>query len=130
TSVLLMNGMMTLISSLVAGSKIVLTSRFTTSSATFSGITSPNNSTNNLVRSGWPSFLTGRYIIGRESPYAANDNPEPAGPDAGFVCVCACVLVVPNRLGRAGRAARARSTARRLRTLEGLEEEGMVSPLT
>ena len=68
TSVLLSNGMMTLMSSLVTGSKIVFTSLFTTASATFSGMTKPNISTNSLVRSGWPS-LYGRYIIGRESPY-------------------------------------------------------------
>ena len=67
TSVLLMNGMMTWMRSLVTGSKIIFTSFFTTSSATFSGMTRPNISTNSLVRSGWPS-LSGRYIIGRESP--------------------------------------------------------------
>ena len=67
TSLLDSNGMTTWISSLVAGSKIIFTSFFTTSSATFSGMTSPNISTNSLVRSGCPS-LCGRYIIGRESP--------------------------------------------------------------
>ena len=75
TSVLVMNGMMIWISSLVAGSKISFTSFFTTSSATFSGMTSPNISTNSLSRSGWPS-LGGRYIIGRESPSAANEKPR------------------------------------------------------
>ena len=78
TSVLLMNGMMIRMSSLVAGSKISFTSFFTTSSATFSGRTSPNISTKSLVRSGWPSF-GGRYIIVRESPYAANENPAAGG---------------------------------------------------
>ena len=67
TSVLLSNGMMTLMSSFVTGSKIIFTSFFTTSSAIFSGMTRPNISTNSLTRSGWPS-LGGRYIIGRESP--------------------------------------------------------------
>ena len=67
TSVLVMNGMMILMSSLVTGSKISFTSFFTTSSAIFSGMTKPNISTNSLTRSGWPS-LGGRYIIGRESP--------------------------------------------------------------
>ena len=59
--------MTTLISSLVTGSKIIFTSLFTTASAIFSGMTSPNISTNNLLSSGCPS-LYGRYIIGRESP--------------------------------------------------------------
>src|SRR5258707_482236 len=62
-------------SSLVAGSKISLTSFFTTSSATFSGMTRPNISTNSLLTSGWPS-IKGRYIIGRESPYAAKEKPD------------------------------------------------------
>ena len=74
--------MMTLISSLVTGSKIIFTSLFTTASATFSGMTRPNISTNSLLRSGWPS-LYGRYIIGRVSPTAANENAELA---AGGVC--------------------------------------------
>ena len=68
TSDLDSNGITTLTSSLVTGSKIIFTSRFTTSSAIFGGITKPNISTNSLVSSGWPS-LDGRYIIGRESPY-------------------------------------------------------------
>ena len=67
TSVFVMNGMTIWMSSLVAGSKIIFTSFFTTSSATLSGMTSPNISTNSWVRSGFPS-LDGRYIIGRESP--------------------------------------------------------------
>ena len=67
TSLLVMNGMMTWMSSLVTGSKISFTSFFTSSSATFSGMTRPNSSTNGLLTSGWPSFK-GRYIIGRESP--------------------------------------------------------------
>ncbi len=67
TSVFDVNGMMTWMSSLVAGSKIIFTSRFTTSSATFSGMTRPNISTNSLLASGWPSLI-GKYIIGRESP--------------------------------------------------------------
>src|SRR5215471_9335754 len=74
TSVLVMNGMMILISSLVAGSKIIFTSFFTTSSAIFSGMTKPNISTNNLTRSGLLS-LAGRYIIGRESPTATKEKP-------------------------------------------------------
>src|SRR5262245_39262620 len=74
TSVWVMNGMMILMSSLVAGSKIIFTSFFTTSSAIFSGITKPNISTNNLTRSGLLP-LGGRYIIGRESPTAANEKP-------------------------------------------------------
>src|SRR5262245_33388626 len=75
TSVWVMNGMMILISSLVAGSKIIFTSLFTTSSAIFSGMTKPNISTNNLTRSGLLS-LGGRYIIGRESPTATNEKPR------------------------------------------------------
>ena len=82
TSVLVSNGMTTLMSSLVTGSKINFTSFFTTSSATFSGMTKPNISTNSLFSSGCPS-LYGRYIIGRESPYTANENAELA---AGGAC--------------------------------------------
>ncbi len=52
TSLLLMNGMMTLMSSLVSGSKINFTSCFTSSSATFSGMTRPKSSTKSLTRSG------------------------------------------------------------------------------
>src|SRR5262245_30416903 len=74
TSVLVMNGMMILMSSLVAGSKIIFTSFFTTSSAIFSGMTKPNISTNNWTRSGLLP-LGGRYIIGRESPTATNEKP-------------------------------------------------------
>ena len=61
------NGMMIWTSSLVTGSKVSFTVLMTSSSATFSGMTSPNISTNSLLMSGWPSF-SGRYIIGRESP--------------------------------------------------------------
>ena len=46
TSVLVMNGMTIWMSSLVTGSKVIFTSFFTTSSATFSGMTRPNISTN------------------------------------------------------------------------------------
>src|SRR5262245_34947759 len=74
TSVVVMNGMMILMRSLVAGSKIIFTSFFTTSSAIFSGMTKPNISTNNLTRSGLLS-LGGRYIIGRESPTTTNEKP-------------------------------------------------------
>ena len=45
-----------LANSLVLGSKIIFTSRFTTSSATLSGMTSPNISTNKRTRSGCPSL--------------------------------------------------------------------------
>ena len=72
TSDLDSNGITTLTSSLVTGSKIIFTSLFTTASAIFSGMTSPNISTNNWLSSGCPS-LYGRYIIGRESPYTANE---------------------------------------------------------
>src|SRR4029434_3026396 len=75
TSVWVMNGMMILMSSLVAGSKIIFTSFCTTASATFSGMTKPNISTNNLTRSGLLP-LGGRYIIGRESPTATNEKPR------------------------------------------------------
>jgi hypothetical protein len=68
--------------------------------------------------------LTGRYIIGRESPYTANENPEPLEPVAGDVCVSA--LAVPRRLGTTGTAASARSMLRRLRPLGELEEEDIV----
>src|SRR5207342_2914143 len=77
TSVLDANGMTTLIRSFVTGSKIIFTSLATTASATFSGMTNPNISTKNLLRSGCPSF-NGRYIIGRVSPTAANANPAPS----------------------------------------------------
>src|SRR5262245_46903262 len=79
TSVLVMNGMMIVMSSLLAGSKIIFTSFCTTSSAIFSGMTKPNISTNNLTRSGLLP-LGGRYIIGRESPTATNEKPG-----AGFL---------------------------------------------
>src|ERR1700754_1948641 len=90
TSVLDANGMTTLIRSFVTGSKIIFTSFATTASATFSGMTNPNISTKNLLRSGCPSF-NGRYIIGRVSPTATNENPAAAGGDAcaGVVCVWA-----------------------------------------
>jgi hypothetical protein len=102
-----MNGMMTWRSSLVAGSKIIFTSRFTTSSATFSGMTRPNISTNNRTRSGCPS-LTGRYIIGRESPQAAKENP--------FFSAVGCAFGALGRTtpARAAVAARVESKPRRL----------------
>src|SRR5215475_352184 len=77
TSDLDSNGMTTLISSLVTGSKIIFTSLFTTSSASLGGITKPNISTKSWLSSDCPS-LYGRYIIGRESPYTANEK-APAG---------------------------------------------------
>jgi hypothetical protein len=67
TSVRDMNGITTRMSSLVTGSNIIFTSRFTTASAIRCGITKPNISTNSLTKSGRPS-LYGRYIMGRESP--------------------------------------------------------------
>ena len=67
TSDLLMNGMVTLMSSLVFGSKINFTSFFTSSSAAFSGMTRPKSSVNSLTASGRPA-VGGTYIIGRESP--------------------------------------------------------------
>src|SRR5262245_43068926 len=82
TSDLDSNGMTTLISSLVTGSKVNFTSLFTTASATLSGMTRPNISTNSLLSSGCPS-LYGRYIIGRESPYAANEKAESAAVGGG-----------------------------------------------
>jgi hypothetical protein len=57
TSVLLSKGIMTWMSSLVTGSKIIFTSLATTSSATFSGRTRPNISTNSLTKSGLPPFI-------------------------------------------------------------------------
>ena len=59
TSVLDMNGMTIWMSSFVAGSKIIFTSFATTASATFSGMTSPNISTKNLLRSGFPPSMGG-----------------------------------------------------------------------
>src|ERR1700761_9241908 len=86
TSVLDANGMIILISSFVTGSKIIFTSFATTASATLSGMTSPNISTKNLLRSGCP-FFNGRYIIGRVSPTAANEKPPPVGGGACAVAV-------------------------------------------
>ena len=92
--------MMTLMSSLVTGSKIIFTSRFTTASAIFGGITRPNISTNSLVRSGWPS-LDGRYIIGRESPYTANEKAEPAADGACWaVAGTLATITAPNSANR------------------------------
>src|SRR5207248_4037710 len=81
-------------------------------SAIFSGMTTPNISMKNLLRSGCPSFK-GRYIIGRVSPTAANEKPPPGGSGAPGVVVCACALAT-NGKGRAGRAASAPRTRRRL----------------
>ena len=105
TSDLDSNGITILMSSLVTGSKIVFTSFFTTASAIFSGITSPNISTNNWLSSGCPS-LYGRYIIGRESPYTANENAELAADGA-----CWAIAV---RGEKAGSSAKVESRTRRL----------------
>src|SRR4029077_18285871 len=117
TSVLDANGMTTLIRSLVTGSKIIFTSFATTASATFSGITNPNISTKNLLRSGCPSF-NGRYIIGRVSPTAANENPVP-------VAIGACAVAVRTLATRGaeitGSAASATSRSRRLGLLDDLD---------
>ena len=123
TSVLDANGMTTLIRSFVAGSKIIFTSFVTTASATFSGMTNPNISTKNLLRSGCPSF-NGRYIIGRVSPTAANEKPAPVRSGAPGVVVCACALAT-NGKWRVGRAASAPRTRRRLGLL-GLDDNGMI----
>src|SRR5262249_45103390 len=71
-----MNGMITCVSSFVAGSYMSLTSFLTTSGATFAGNTSSNISTIALVASSFWSRLYGRYIIERESPYTANEKPD------------------------------------------------------
>src|SRR5262249_35724152 len=98
TSVRDMNGIMTRMSSLVTGSKIIFTSRFTTSSATRSGITNPNISTNSLSKSGLTSLYC-RYIMGRESPQTANENPE-------LACCAAALCVLPSKSeGNAGSVA-------------------------
>src|SRR5207342_1809862 len=122
TSVLDANGMTTLISSFVAGSKIIFTSLATTASATFSGMTNPNISTKNLLRSGCPCF-SGRYIIGRVSPTAANEKPAPVESGDAGVVVCACALAT-NGKARVGRAASAPRTRRRLALL-GSDDDGM-----
>src|SRR6476620_10039101 len=113
-----------LINSFVAGSKIIFTSLATTASATFSGMTSPNISTKNLLRSGCPSFR-GRYIIGRVSPTAANEKPAPVGGSACAVAVC-----TPASSGRetTGSAASVPSTRRRLGLLGDLHD-GMIYSL-
>src|SRR6476620_766015 len=125
TSVLDANGMTTLISSFVAGSKIIFTSLATTASATFSGMTNPNISTKNLLRSGCPSF-SGRYIIGRVSPTAANENPAAEGSNACAVVVCVCALATSGT-ENAGSAASAPRTRRRLGSL-GRENCMMITP--
>src|SRR5271165_1046298 len=106
TSVLVMNGITTWISSLVSGSKIIFTSRFTTSSATRSGMTRPNISTKSFTRSGWPAF-SGRYIIGRVSPTAAKEKPPCAE------AVSARAGLARSGADNAGNAARAESKVRR-----------------
>ncbi len=117
--------MITLISSLVAGSKIIFTSLATTASATFSGMTSPNISTKNLLRSGCPSF-NGRYIIGRVSPTAANENPAPV---AFGVCATAVRTLATSGIEITGSAASDWSTRRRLGLLDGLVDGMIVNPL-
>src|SRR5438309_12088643 len=118
TSVLDSNGMTTLISSLVTGSKIIFTSFFTTASAIFSGMTSPNISTKNLFRSGCPSF-NGRYIIGRVSPTAANENPVAV---AIGVCATAVRTLATSGIEITGSAASVWSTRRRLALWDDLDD--------
>ncbi|MGY4450639.1 hypothetical protein ACVWZR_005299 [Bradyrhizobium sp. i1.3.1] len=125
TSVLDVNGMTTLIRSFVTGSKIIFTSFATTASATFSGMTNPNISTKNLLRSGCPSF-NGRYIIGRVSPTAANEKPPPMETGACAVVVWACALATSGT-ENAGSAASAPRTRRRLGSL-GQEDCIMITP--
>src|SRR5208337_595293 len=96
TSVLVMNGITTWISSFVSGSKIIFTSLFTTSSATRSGMTRPNISTKSFTRSGSPAF-SGRYIIGRVSPTAAKEKPLLVG------CGAAAEQEAPAGVIRSGR---------------------------
>src|SRR5262245_10453057 len=103
TSVFVMKGMTICTSSLVTGSKLIFTSRCTTASATFSGMTRPNISTNSLTRSGRPA-LSGRYIIGRVSPTAAKENPllvaalwARAGPVLAAAAVIAASAADRNR---------------------------------
>src|SRR5215510_2015880 len=103
TSVFVMNGMTIWMSSLVTGSKIIFTSRCTTASAIFSGMTRPNISTNSLTRSGRPA-LVGRYIIGRVSPTAAKEKPllvaaacAHAGPGLAAAAVIAASAADRNR---------------------------------
>src|SRR5262249_32163932 len=91
-----------------SGSKNIFTSRFTTSLATRSGRTRPNISTNSRTRSGRPS-LYGRYIIGRESPQAANEKAPLKGVSA------ACAAPACTAAGQTGSAAVPVSSPRRSR---------------
>src|SRR5260370_4402744 len=123
TSVFDANGMITLISSLVTGSKIIFTSLATTASANFSGMTNPNITTKNWFRSGCPSF-NGRYIIGRVSPTAANENPAPV---AIGVCATAVRTLATSGIEITG-AASVWSTRRRLGLLDDLDDGMIVNP--